>query len=90
VLVEDITFLKIGRNDIMKIKIDLTAAAAKELTRISEQTGLSKAKVIQKSFNLFRTYLESTANGSEWLFLPNTSLDDYSHLERITVPGLKL
>jgi hypothetical protein len=73
----------------MKIEIDLTPAAYLELTRISEQTGLTKAKVIQKSFNLFRTYLVARSVGDEWLVLPNTSVNDYDELPRVVVPGIK-
>lgn len=74
----------------MKIEIDLTDAAAKELIRISERTGIPRAKVIQKSFNLFRAYLAARDNSDEWAIVPSTSEIDYDELSRVTVPGIKL
>jgi hypothetical protein len=68
--------------------MNLSPANERKLDRLCKQTGLSAPTVVQKSLDLFRAYVESTANGSEWLFLPNTSVDDYDCLERITVRGL--
>ena len=73
----------------MKIEIDLTAAADKELTRISEQTGISKPMVIQKAFNLFRAYLTSRDGGEEWAVIPGVGEIDYNELPRVVVPGIK-
>jgi len=74
----------------MKIELELTDEDNEAIAELCKQIKLTRAQVVRKALNLFRTYLESTADGGEWLFLPSTSLDDYSHLERITVPGLKL
>lgn len=70
------------------MNIDLTQEATEELDRIVKCTGLSPRMVWQKSFNLFRAYLEARSRGDNWIVLESTDIDDLPNHSRVIVPGV--
>jgi hypothetical protein len=82
------------------MEIDLTQAASEEVDRIVKLTGLTPRMVWQKSFNLFRAYLEACARGEAWVVyrpecdifptaqLGSTSEENLQGYSRVVVPGI--
>ncbi len=58
-----------------RVTIDLTPAAAVEVDRLRQMTGLTTADIFRHAFSLFRIYVDGKTEGRE-LELRGTSKDE--------------
>jgi hypothetical protein len=50
---------------VLRVTLDLSAEAARELDRLRELTGLTKAELFRHGFNLLRLYVKAAQEGKE-------------------------
>ena len=67
-----------------RVTIDLTAAAAGEVDRLRELTGLTTADLFRNAFSLFRIYVQARERGEEMCIVDPD--DNYAIRTRIELP----
>ncbi|MBN8625717.1 MAG: hypothetical protein J0M17_09530 [Planctomycetes bacterium] len=67
-----------------RVTIDLTAAAALEVDRLRELTGLTTADLFRNAFSLFRIYVQARERGEEMCIVDPD--DNHAIRTRIELP----
>jgi hypothetical protein len=72
---------------VQRVTLDLSVEAARELDRLQNLTGLTKAELFRHAFNLLRLYIKAAQEGKEFCIIDANGRERVVHLPIVIQSG---